>query len=324
MSFLFPIERFYARWQMGRAVRRLNHPNEAMRAHAEQLLRAGSPACWPLLRRVAFRQRSRLAVTAAELLYILGDSQGLYALLEQFANGSMYGWYGPYLRRALRQVGNEKVLSVLEVALERIETPPLPREDWSLSLAVYALHALKSLNAPVPRAVWKRAITVCVPGFEDLRVCRALLPILPGLDPDPTLTPPLQEWRVGSTLAAVRRAAVDALLALDWPGTFELLRDALGHADPQVQLTAIYGLRRLADARAYVLLQPIAASRRHPLNRDARRAIEALGTREPDALTLVRPSQSATVLPDELLRPAYGSAEQAAETLLRPVGQEQD
>ncbi|HZO88944.1 MAG TPA: hypothetical protein VFB38_11455 [Chthonomonadaceae bacterium] len=300
----------YARWQIRRAINCLDDADEAVRARAEEQLRAVSPACWSALCRAAFRRRSSTGVTAARLLYDLGDARGLFALLEQFYDRDMYCWYGPHIRRALKQIGNEKVLAALETALTRMETLPLAPRCWSLYVAVYALHALAALHGYIPSGVWRRALTVHVPFYEDVRACRL------------ALTAEWPETPAVATLAAVRRAAVDALLALNKDEAFALLREALAHPAPQVQLTTIYGLRLLKDTRAYVLLQPIAADRRHPLARDARRAIESLGTRQPDALTLVRASQPALSDPGELLRPAASSAETLSETLLRPLGPE--
>lgn len=312
-----PLEKIYARWQIRLAIRRLAHPDDAVRARALERLRASGTECWPQLRRVAYRQRSALAVVAAETLCHFGDTQGLYALLELYADGTMHLWYGygPRLRAQLQQIGPERIRGVLEFALDRIERQPTGRYCWSLSLAVYALYALKSLQAHVPDALWQRALMAQTPTlFEDLRECRA---ILPAITTEEAFSTPRTTWGVGRTVAAVRVMAIDALLTLDRPRALGLLAAALQSDMPQVQLTAIYGLRRLRDPRAAVLLQPIAADRRHALARDARRAIEAFGTKQPDSITLVRASQPDFIPPEELLRPASASTEDAPETLLR-------
>lgn len=304
------IHPLYAAWQIRQAVNRLDHADPGVRARAEERLCASSPACWPALARAAFGRRTGGGVAAAKLLYDLGDARGLFALLEQFYDRDMYSWYGPHIRRALKQIGEERVLAALETALTRIaESELLPRaaHHWSLYVAVYALHALASLHADVPPNTWRRALAAYVPFYEDLRACRNAL----------TATWP--ETSVVALLASVRRTAVDALLALNRPHAFALLRETLAHPDPQVQLTALYGLRELRDARAYVLLQPIAANRHHPLWRDARRVIEALGSKQPDALTLVRASHSAETPAAELLRPARHHTDDAPETLLHPM-----
>lgn len=313
-------ERTYSRLQIWLAVRRLDHKDERVRERAADLLRASGTHCWPRLRRIAFRHRSRLAVSAAELLYEMDDAQGLYALLTQYSDRYMVGWFGQHLRKALQRIGKQKILHVLEAALDRIEAPPITSEHWSLSLSVYALHALEALRAYVPPNVWRKAIVAYVPHFEDIRTCRAVVPTLATGDSRSGLTAPPDDWRVGSTVVAVRRAAVDALVTLERGSAFDLLREALAHTEPQVQLTAIYGLRRLRDPRAYTLLQPIAADRRHPLSRDARRAIESFGSRQPDVLTLMRPSQSGSASPQEMLRPATSEADADTDSLLRPRG----
>jgi hypothetical protein len=253
------------------------------------------------------------------LLYELGDARGLFALLEQFYDRDMFCWYGPHIRRALKQIGSHKVLAALETSLARIEAGAefkiqqpeafaLAGQRWSLYVAVYALHALAALHAPIPAAIWHRALTAYIPYYEDLRSCRAAL-----------LAPKAREAPVVALLASVRRTAVDTLLTLNREYAFVYLRNALAHPDPQVQLTTLYGLRQLRDSRAYVLLQPIAADRRHPLSRDARRVIEALGPKQPDVLTLVRPSQASAIVPEELLRPARQRADEDPATLVRPV-----
>jgi hypothetical protein len=321
----FPLlEHWYAWWQVRRAVFCLDHPVEDIRERAAETLRASSPRCWPRLRRVAYRGRSRLAINAARLLYDLGDPQGLYALLEQFADGAMYGLYQHELRRSLRAVGNEKILGVLEFSLDRLETPPIPHHCWSLSLSLYALHALKSLQAEIPIPTWRRAVQAYVPDFESLRDARIVLPVTSPNDTKYALTPPLADWRVGYTVAAVRRVAIDVLLTLKRESAFDLLKEALAHESPEVQLTAIYGLRRLRDERAYILLQPFAANTHHPLHRDAKRAIESLGAKEPDVLTLLRASQPENTPAEELLRPAASNSSEAPETLLRAVSAEPD
>ena len=308
------LEKTYARWQMRLAIRRLVSPDDAVRVRALERLRAGSPECWPLLRRIAYRQRTALAVVAAESLYQFGDMQGLYALLELYADGTMHLWYGQRLRWQLQQIGPTKIRGVLEFALDRIEERPTGRYCWSLSLAVYALYALKSLHAELPESLWRRALTVQAPGFEDLRDCRAILPLIAT---DESFSTPRTTWGVGRTVAAVRAMAMDALLTLNRPLAFDLFAEALKSGEPQIQLTAMYGLRRLHDPRAAVLLQPIAADRRHPLMRDARRTIESFGTKQPDSITLVRASQPDFTPPKELLRPASASADSDPETLLR-------
>jgi hypothetical protein len=300
------------RHRLRHEIRRLCHPDAAVQRRARMAVMAAPYLSRPLLRRIAFRTRSKLACVAAELLYEMGDIQGLYALLSQYSDRYMFAYFSGPLRTMLQRIGYAQILDVLENCLDRLETPPLPHDHWSLALSVYALNALITLRADVPRTVWSRAITVSCPGFEDLRVCRSVVPLQasPLSADDP---------RVGKTLVAVRRAAVDALLTL-WPQqAFELLSEALQHPDIQVRLTAIYGLRRLRDSRAYVLLQPIAANRRDLLSRDARRAIEALGSSQPDVLTLVRASDAGGAPPAELLRPATTTTTHETGQLLRPV-----
>jgi hypothetical protein len=323
MSLTNLFHRLWARRQIARAIRQLVHIDGSVRAAAIERLRAAGPDCWPQLRRTAFRPRTQLAVAAADVLDSLGDGQGLVALLSQYADPYMHGWYGNDIRQALQRIGAERILNVLENSLDRLEAPTLTRHHWSLSVAVYALYALQSLQCKLPPALWLRALIVTQRDFDDLRTCRSVLPVSPvnnGMIRESR--PPSDDWRVGTTLIAVRRAAVEALKALDPEMAFDLLRIALANAEPQVQLSAIYGLRILRDPRALVLLQPIAADRRHVLTRDARRAIEAFGTRLPDALTLMRASDAIYVTPDQLLRPVIEAQTTAPETLLRAVNGE--
>jgi hypothetical protein len=307
-----------ARWQIRRAIRRLADSDPAVRDAARAALRAAGAACWPQLRNEAFRPRTRLAVLSADLLDQLGDVQGLYALLSQYADPSMHGWYDSEIRLALQRIGVERIVIALEHAVEYLEAPGLKRKHWSLAVSVYTLFALQSLRGNMPAALWLRALTVVQPHFEDLSMCRSAVPTNSYADLIGTsVRPPADDWRVGSTLVAVRRSAVEALITVAPDEAFDLLATALHHKDPRVQVTAIYGLRRLRNPHALVLLQPIAADRRHPLARDARRTIEAFGTRQPDSLTLVRASDALAATPHELLRAADIGQETAPETLLR-------
>ena len=309
------LTRRFADWQIRRAIRRLADPRPDVRRQAVAELRLARPRCFKPLRRAAFRQRSLLAVHAAALLYDMDDAQGLYALLAQHSDRFLRAYYKPYLTSALQRVGGERILNVLEVALDGIETAPLWREHWCLSLSMYALHALEALCFPLSDALWQRALTAYTPDFENLHVCRAFVP---SGEPTARAGAKDDDWRVGSTLVAVRRAAVDALLITQPDAAFDLLRDALKHHASEVQLTALYGLRRLRDPRALVLLQPIAADRRHPLSREARRAIESFGASQPDALTLVRAALPHTQETSaELLRPVADTNEADPTTLLR-------
>jgi hypothetical protein len=312
------LRRLHMQWRIRRAIHRLVYPNPGAREEARARLRALSPACWPQLRNTAFRPRTSIAVAAADLLEELGDPQGLIALLSQYADPYMHGWYGADIRTALQRIGMARIVTVLEHSLERLEAGEVSRHLWSLSVAVYALFALQSLRGSLPDALWLRALTVSHPDFDDLRTCRSILPSQSFADlMYREARPPSEDWRVGTTLVAVRRSAVETLLFLAPGQAFDLLRIALAHQDLQVQISAIYGLRRLRDPRALVLLQPIAADRRHPLCRDARRAIEAFGTRLPDELTLMRGSALVTATPDQLLRPASVTEEVDPDTLLR-------
>lgn len=313
-----PIGRLYARYQIYRAIRLLNDPRPEVRSAAAVQLRGAQSLSVKPLRQVAFRQRSLLAVHAAELLVEMEDAQGLYALLAQYSDRYLSVWYGQHLRMVLARVGSERILRVLEAALDWIEISPLLREHWCLSLSVYAIHALEALRARVPVSLWRRALSAYSPGFEDLRVCRTVVTTQDNAGGSTSTFD--DNWRVGSTLAAVRRVAVDALLTLDRPHAFDLLRDALAHSSPEVQITAMYGMAHLRDLRAYVLLQPIAADRRHPLSKDARRVIESFGSRQPDALTLVRAAIPQDAAPEELLRPSVPLTDADPDTLLRVAG----
>jgi len=322
MAVPYAIHRAFAYWQIRVAIRRLVHRNPRVRDSAATALRAAGAACWPQLRAAAFRSQSRLAVAAADLLDQMGDGQGLIALLSQFAASE--NWYEAEIRDALRRIGSERIAAVLDRSLERLEEPGLPRYNPALQVAANALYALAALHGSVSYDLWRRALMITQPHFEDLRTCRSLLPgsasYAEMADSEVVLLLS-HTRRVSSNLVAVRLAAVEALLTIARADAFDLLAYALRHPDPRVQCTAIYGLRRLRDTRAMVLLQPIAADRRNPLARDARRAIEAFGTRQPDALTLVRAASSSSADERELLLPSHDAGRTAPETLLRaPAG----
>lgn len=318
------IERVLARIQMARAVRRLGSKSPVLIAQATEELRSAGERSHALLLNLAFRERSPAAVRAAALLYSMGEKQGLYALLDQFYNQGMAIWYGNMLKLELERIGEKQIIHCLEEALDY---EMLANRSWGPALGIFALHAIDQLKILLPETLWLRALTVYCPGYEDLRVCRTLLPVgwsTRSLRANEALyTKNMRSEVTLATLAQIRRQAVDILLHRRPGSLYLLLHKVIAHEAPEVQLTAVYGFWRLGDSRACLVLQPIAANRRHPIARDARRAIESFGERLPEALTLVRASGPA-VRENQLLRPAATYEQVPPEFLLRPPSQDLD
>lgn len=307
------IERAIRWWRIRNALRDLQHLTR--HAAAEESLIAASPHSWPGLRKIAFKERGSRAVSAAHLLVQLGDRQGLFALLEQYSSPEVRGEAGALLDKTLRQIGPQHIEAALTDSIRSLQRQALGSGAPALAISVYALRVLEDFRQPLSPSLLSQAIMVTHPQFDPLATTRAVFPFTAFTDFRTGQTEVINDFYIGSSLAPVRRAAVDFLISQEGAQAFALLSEAMAHPDPHVQYAALYGLSRLREERALPLFQRIASNRKHPLAHDAQRAIEVFGTRLPDILTLVRGSQPSA--PEDLLRPASGVEEIAPETLLR-------
>lgn len=311
------LERMTIWWRIRGALKNLQGIDEAQHQAAVQLLVASSPLCWHGLRKIAFKEKGVRAVSAAKLLFDLGDNQGLFALLEQYSSSEVRREAATYLDQSLRQIGPQRIEALLIEALRSLRIRTLANGTWGLAVSVYALRVLEEFRHALPPPLLAQCILLSQPQYDNLATVRAVFPFTAFTDFRTTRTEPINDFYIGSSLAAVRRAALDFLIGQEGLQAFTCLSEACTHSDPQVQYAALYGLSRLRDERALPLFQRIASNRRHPLAHDAQRSIEIFGTRLPDVITLVRGSQLAAS-PEELLRPVGQSTEQAPDTLLRP------
>lgn len=300
-----------------KALRDLQGSSEERHRAAVETLIASSPRCWHGLRKIAFKEKGARAVSAAKLLVDLGDQQGLFALLEQHSSMEVRREAQAFLDQSLRQVGPQRIEALLRESIRSLELRTFANGTWGLAVTVYALRVLEEFRHVLPQSLLAQCILLSQPQFDSLASCRAVFPFTAFTDYRVSRTEAINDFYIGSSLAAVRRAATDFLIGQEGRHAFAFLSEAFAHPDPQVQYAALYGLSRLRDERALPLFQRLASNRKHPLAHDAQRAIEIFGTKLPDILTLVRGSQLASP-PDELLRPAGPSEEKAPETLLRP------
>ncbi len=308
-------------WSLRKALRDLQRESPERHNAAVKILAANSPRCWNGLRKIALREKGLRAVSAAKLLYDLGDTQGLFALLEQHSSSEVRREAEGYLDECLRKVGPQRIQGLLEEALRSLELREPEKGAWGLALSIYAMRVLGDFHHILPQELFARMLFLSHPHFESLSVCRSVFPFTAFADYRLNRSEAIIDFYIGATIAAVRRVGVEYMLDQEGSRAFAVLSEAFGHADPQVQFTAIYGLCRLRDPRALPMFQRIASNKKHPLSQDAQRAIELFSTKLPDVLTLVRASQQ-SVSPGELLRPATFQAEQHSETLLRPAAPE--
>jgi hypothetical protein len=311
------IEGLLAWFRIRKALRDLQGSSEERHREAVEILVASSQRCWHGLRKIAFKEKGVRAVSAAKLLFDLGDPQGLFALLEQHSSVEVRQEAEVFLDRSLREVGPQRIEALLRQSIRSIEQRKPNDSTWGLAVSVYALRVLEDFRHALPQSLLVQCILLSQPQYDNLASCRAVFPFTAFTDYRVRRLEPINDFYIGSSLAAVRRAATDFLLSQEGAQAFAILSEALAHHDPQVQYAALYGLSRLRDERALPLFQRIASNRKHPLSHDAQRAIEVFGTKLPDVITLVRGSQLA-FSPDELLRPAGPSEEKSPDTLLRP------
>jgi len=313
-----PIERFLGWIRIHKALRDLQGPSEERHKAAVEILAASRARCWHGLRKIAFKEKGIRAVSAAKLLFDLGDKQGLFALLEQHSSAEVRREAEVPLDRALREVGPQQIEALLRASIRSLEERQVVNDPtWGLAVSVYALRVLEDFRHSLPPSLLAHCILLSQPQFDNLAACRAVFPFTAFTDYRAARPEPINDFYIGSSLATVRRAAIDSLIAQEGPQAFAILSEAVAHADPQVQYAGLYGLCRLRDERALPLFQRMASNRKHPLAHDAQRSIEVFGTKLPDILTLVRGSQLGAS-PGELLRPAGQAQEKSPETLLRP------
>jgi hypothetical protein len=306
-----------------KALRDLQGDSKDRHLAAVETLVASSPRCWHGLRKIAFKEKGIRAVSAAKLLFDLGDPQGLFALLEQHSSTEVRQGAEAYLDNSLRQVGPQRIETLLTEALQTLQRRTIANTTWGLAISVYALRVLGDFQHRLPLPLLNQAILLSQPQFETLAACRAVFPFTAFTHYRGSPPEAINDYYIGSSLSAVRRAATDCLIGQEEREAFAILSEAFAHPDPQVQYAALYGLSRLRDERALPLFQRLASNRKHPLTHDAQHAIEVFGTKLPDVITLVRGSQLAAS-PDELLRPIGKSEENSPETLLRPVSKGQN
>jgi hypothetical protein len=299
------------------ALHDLQGASEEDHRKAVETLVASSPRCWHGLRKIAFKEKGSRAVSAAKLLYDLGDGQGLFALLEQYSSQEVRREAAAYLDHALRQVGPQRIEALLTESIQSVQRRSVANGTWGLAAGVYALRVLEDFRHTLPLTLLQQCILLSQPQFDNLAACRAVFPFTAFTDYRVMRPEAMNDFYIGSSPASVRRAATDVLIAQEGSQAFAFLSEACAHSDPQVQYAALYGLSRLRDQRALPLFQRLASNRKHPLAHDAQRAIEVFGTRLPDVITLVRGSQVGGS-PSELLRPAAQTPEKSPETLLRP------
>jgi HEAT repeat protein len=311
------VEGVLAWWRIRQALRALQGSSEDQHRAAVEALVASSPRCWHGLRKIAFKEKGVRSVSAAKLLFDLGDAQGLFALLEQYSSLEVRREAEAYLDQSLRQIGPQQIEALLKEAIRSLERRPLGNGTWGLAVAVYAMRVLEDFRHVLPQSLLTQCILLSQPDYDSFAASRSVFPFTAFTDCRVARPETVNDFYVGSSVAAVRRVATDILVGQEDQQAFSFLGEALAHSNPQVQYAALYGLCRLRDERALPLFQRIASNRKHPLAHDAQRAIELFGTKLPDILTLVRGSQLSSP-PDELLRPATYSEEKAPETLLRP------
>ena len=312
------IEVFLGWIRIQKALRDLQGASEERHKAAVEILIASRSRCWHGLRKIAFKEKGTRAVSAAKLGYDLGDQQGLFALLEQHSSAEVRREAEAPLDRALREVGPQQIEKLLRASIRSLEERKLVNDPtWGLAVSVYALRVLEDFRHSLPPALLAQCILLSQPPFDNLASCRAVFPFTAFTDYRTVHPEPINDFYIGSSLATVRRAAIDSLITQEGPQAFAILSETLAHSDPQVQYAALYGLCRLRDERALPLFQRLASNRKHPLAHDAQRSIEVFGTKLPDVLTLVRGSQLGAS-PGELLRPAGQTEEKSPETLLRP------
>jgi hypothetical protein len=290
------------------AVRALGSDHMLARLQAETELFANLSHAAPLLRQAARAQEPfARAVRAALLLHRLHEKEGPEMLRRMARDHAVRtGPQRDLLRHAVRDVvGYEHYVRQANAAVTHLEQRP---ESFKAIVRFrQAAQILRFLDVALPVELVQRAMVVRTIGGENLSLVRAVL----QEDPDVSL----------EHVCMVRRETViNVAVSRDRPRALHLLTQNLGHPNPAVKLTAMYGLEQTGDPSAISALLPITQHADSPVRDDARRLLERLKSGRPDALTLLRAAPSDTGLPQALLRPAGLHPEEHADTLLRVEG----
>lgn len=288
------------------AVRALGSDHLPHRLRAEECLCADRRHAAPLLRQTASMQLPPLrAVRAAILLHRIQEKEGAEMLRRLAREHHLRrSEAGELLRRAVREIiGPDYYLRQASATLTRLEQ--MPESQAAIGRFRQTMEILRFLRVHPPLDLLRRALVVRTVGGENLSLVRTVL--------DGTHDSCLEH------ISMARKAAVETILHLeDRQKAYMLLARNLAHPNPAVELTAMYGLELLRDARAVGPLLRIARDGQSPVCEDARRLLLLLSAGAPDILTLLRPSALQVAPPEELLRPATDGAENDPETLVRP------
>lgn len=289
-----------------RAVRDLGSEEPTLRLHAEARLSAEQRHAAPLLRQAARSQSPVLrSLRAVMLLHRFQDGDAV-GIVRHMAHERRLrcGDAGELLRRAVVEViGTEHYARQATAALKRLEQRP--EVDSAIARFCHAVEVLGFVGAPLPAEVLRRALVVRTIGGEDLAVVRDVL--TEGSEP--------AEEHI--SMARKSAAAMTAALG-DRQKAYSMLLRRLGHPNPTVGLTAMYGLDMLGDTRAIAPLMAIAYNEDSPIRQDARLLIARLNAGTPDCLTLLRPYPISENLPSEMLRAAVQHPDEETTTLVRP------
>lgn len=212
------------------------------------------------------------------------------------------------LRQAMREViGEDTYLRQAKAALTRLEQ--FSESFTAIARFRQAMEILRFLHTSFPPDLLYRALVVRTVGGENLSFVRMAL----ASEYDASL----------EHVCLARKEAVETVLQ-DSATACDTLCGLLSHPSPAVQLTAMYGLERLGDTRALGPLLRIAEDLDSPVCDDARRLALLLNYGTPDVFTLLRPALHNLPPETELLRSVSHRAEDAPESLLRPLASRLD
>lgn len=169
-----PVEGVLVWWRIRKALRALQGSSEEKHRAAVETLVASSPRCWHGLRKIAFKEKGVRAVSAAKLLFDLGDAQGLFALLEQYSSPEVRREAEALLDQSLRQIGPQRIEALLTEAVRslRLADP----QTWGLAVAVYAMRVLADFRHVLPQSLLTQCILLAQPQYDSLAECRSVFP----------------------------------------------------------------------------------------------------------------------------------------------------
>ncbi len=285
------------------AARDLLDPDPHVRTSSRQLLLEDPSAADPVLTELVFRNRSRLSIEAACVLFTIDAVRGTYAILALCADEYMVRWYEQPLAAALKTIPDNRRRLTLVEALDRIDQTP-GCADWAYALATNSVCSLKVNAISFSDEQWLRIL--CTPADEpaEWALWRGLISYQPSI-PSPPVN--IESINANGPLS-LRIAAVETLLCIEPNRVQPLFVKAVGSGDLNAQAAVIYGLLRLHRADHIPLLHAIISSSRHPLQRDAVAIAKALGANVTDILTLVRPASVFEEDGSLLLKGATGCA----------------